>query len=325
MRMTYMGQAGLLIEAGGATIVCDPWLSVHGAFNAGWYRLPANQHLLPWLQQKRIDYLYLSHSRPDRFDEETLATLPKDATLLVAAFPSKPWRRLVQGLGFARVEFLKTFEERELAPGLRATIVHAPAPFAHGSALILEDQRSGQVIVNLNDCTIDEAQQLRIRERHPRIAAVLAQFSGATWFPIVYEFPGAEPAATRQKNRNGMRRWRSYMRALAPEWTVPFAGPPAILDPQTGRYMRGPDTIFTTPKDLMDFLKAEEPDLAERTPLLLPGDTLDFDRQEVIKDAEAHAAFAWERLDEYVPGYAARMQPYVAEAIARFPVPSEPL
>src|SRR5581483_2791195 len=172
----------------------------------------------------------------------------------------------------------------------------------------------------------DEAQQLRIRERHPQISAVLAQFSGATWFPFVYEFPEAERvAAARQKNRNGMRRWRTYMRALAPEWTVPFAGPPAILDPQTGRYMRGPDTIFTTPKDLMDFLKAEEPDLAERTPLLLPGDTLDFDRQEVIEDAAAHAAFSWERLDQYVPGYAARMQPYVAEAIARYPLPSEPL
>ncbi|GEM_PF-463541 len=326
MRMTYIGQAGLVIEAAGATIVCDPWLSVHGAFNAGWFQLPANQHLLPWLQARKIDYLYLSHSHLDHFDEETLAALPKDATLLVAAFPSKPWRKLVQGLGFARVEFLKTFEERELAPGLRATIVHAPTPFAHDSALILEDVRSGQVIVNLNDCKIDEAQQQRIRGRHPRIAAVLAQFSGATWFPFVYDFPEAERvAAARQKNRNGMRRWRGYMRALAPEWTVPFAGPPAILDPQTGRYMRGPDTIFTTPPDLMEFLLEEEPEIAASTPLLLPGDALDFDREEVIEDAAAHAAFSWQQLDDYIPGYAEQMRPYVAEAIARYPVPGEPL
>lgn len=290
MRMTSLGQAGLVVEAARTTIVCDPRLCVRDDGNAGWDQVPANQHLLPWLQAQKIDYVYLSQAQLDCCDEEMLAALPKDAAVLVAAFPSEPWRARMQGLGFARVEFLETFQERELAPGLWATIVLASTPSAHDSALILEDQRSGQVIVNLNACTIDAAQQFSIRAHHPQISAVLARFSGATVLPSIDVCPGAERVAAVQ-HCHGMRRWYDSMRALAPEWTVPIAGSPAILEPQTGRCGRGTDTALPTFTELMDFLLAVAPDLAESTPLLLPGDVLDLDRQEVVKQAEADAAF----------------------------------
>ncbi len=123
---------------------------------------------------------------------------------------------------------------------------------------------------------------------------MLARFSCATRLPFAFESSDAEQvAAARRKSRNGMRRWRDCMRAFAPEWSVPIAVPLAVLSSVTGRAMRGSDTGFTTPEDLITFLRVEEPDLAESTPLLLPGDTLDLDREEVIEDAEAHAAFSW--------------------------------
>jgi len=326
MRMTYLGQAGLIIEAGPVTIVCDPWLSDRGAFVAGWFPLPANQQLIGELLSRPIDYIYLSHSHLDHFDADTLARLPRSAKLLVAGFPSQPWRKLVNALGFAETHVLRSFAERELAPGLTATIVHAPTPFAHDSALIVADAASGEVIVNLNDCKLDDEQQQRIRARFPQITVALAQFSGATWFPFVYDFPAAERvAAAQQKNRTGLNRWTRYMRALAPRWCVPFAGPPAILAPETFHYQREPDSIFTTPRDLLAHLATEDPALAARTPTLLPGDTLDLTRDTLVPDAAMHAAFSWDDPAAYVDAYAARMQPQVAAVVAQYPWPTEPL
>jgi UDP-MurNAc hydroxylase len=258
MRVTYIGHAGLLIEAGGVTILCDQWVSRHGAFDAGWYPLPANSHLAAGIRSRKIDYLYVSHEHSDHFDEEFLATLPKDITLITPRYPFKPWHDQVKALGFPNTQFFRTFEERELASGVGVTIVHAPSPFIHDSALIIEEAATGHVLVNLNDCKIADYQARRIRSRYKDIAVVFAQFSGASWFPFVYDLPMDDRVrAAQQKVRNGMNRWRGYMEQLEPRYAVPFAGPPALLDPQTHQYANAADSIFSNPLDLRRYIDAE--------------------------------------------------------------------
>ncbi|MFN8556504.1 MAG: MBL fold metallo-hydrolase [Dehalococcoidia bacterium] len=326
MRVTYIGHAGLLIEAGDVTVVCDPWLSRHGAFDGGWFQLPQNHHLADMLRARHINAIYLSHEHCDHFDPEFLDTLPRDITLIVPGYPSKEWRAAVRALGFDEVRFFKSFEEQEVAPGVRVTILHAPTPYFHDSGFVLAEDATGQVLVNLNDCKISDDQATEIRRRHPHITAAFVQFSGATWFPFVYEFPLEERvAAARQKVRNGMNRWRKYVHQLDPRWTVPFAGPPALLDRQTRAYGTGPDSIFPNHLDLLRYLEKEDPELAARYVMMLPGDTLDLATGVWTKDAAMHAGFQWENVGPYVDAYAERMAPNIAESLAAYPWPEEPL
>jgi UDP-MurNAc hydroxylase len=326
MLVTYIGHAALLIEAGGVTFLCDPWLSLHGAFDAGWYPLPANSHLATGIRSRKIDYLYVSHEHRDHFDEEFLATLPKDITLIAPGYASKPWRDQVKALGFADTRFFRTFEERELAPGVHVTVVHAPSPFIHDSALIVEEVATGHVLVNLNDCKIDDDQAHRIRGRYRDITVVFAQFSGANWFPFVYDLPLEDRVlAARHKVRNGMNRWRGYMLRLEPRFAVPFAGPAALLDPQTRHYAHAADSTFPNPLDLQRYLDAEDSELAAKYRPLLPGDALSLDRGDVVRDQAMHAAFQWENVDAYVEAYAERMALYVQEVVDRYPWPNGPM
>lgn len=324
MRVMSLGHAGLLIEAGGIRIACDPWLSARGAFLGGWFQLPQNHHLKARLLAERLDVLYVSHGHLDHFDADTLADLPRDLTLVVASFPSRPWVEQVRALGFRTVHFLDGERSVEAAPGVRLRVVTEDSAYFADSALIVEGD--GEVLVNLNDCHISEPQARAIVARHPRIAAVFAQFSGANWYPFVYDFPEeTRVRAAREKVQNSFLRWKRYMDNLKPAWAVPFAGPPALLDPQTARYLNGPDSIFPLPPQLISWLAANDPALCDRTLPLLPGDWLSLPDGRIERDEPMHADFAWERAAEYVARYAGRMAPAVEAAVASFPWPSASL
>ena len=45
MRITYLGHAGLRVDAADLRLLMDPWLSRTGAFQAAWFQFPANAHL----------------------------------------------------------------------------------------------------------------------------------------------------------------------------------------------------------------------------------------------------------------------------------------
>jgi len=46
MKVTHHGHAGLKVETARATLVCDPWFSREGAFQASWFQYPDNSHVL---------------------------------------------------------------------------------------------------------------------------------------------------------------------------------------------------------------------------------------------------------------------------------------
>ncbi|MGH7620836.1 MAG: MBL fold metallo-hydrolase, partial [Gemmatimonadaceae bacterium] len=324
MRVMSLGHAGLLIEAAGVRIACDPWLSERGAFLGGWFQLPQNHHLKSQLIDGGLDVLYVSHGHLDHFDLDTLRDLPRDLTLVVASFPSRPWVEQVRALGFREVLFLDGEKTAEVAPGVHVQVITEDSAYFADSALIVE--ADGQVLVNLNDCHISEPQAARIVERHPRIAAVFAQFSGANWYPFVYDFPEqVRIEAARNKVQNSFLRWKRYMDGLQPAWAVPFAGPPALLDPDTRRYLDGPDSIFPLPPALISWLAVNDPPLCDRTLPLLPGDWLHLPDGRVERDEAMHAEFAWDRLASYIDRYVERMAPAIAAAIASFPWPRDSL
>merc|ERR1719472_800353 len=57
--LLYLGHAGFLYSWQGVTVLLDPWF--FPAFAGSWFPWPDNRFLLERLQQRRVDFVYLSH------------------------------------------------------------------------------------------------------------------------------------------------------------------------------------------------------------------------------------------------------------------------
>src|ERR1700690_2291417 len=85
--ITFLGHSGLDIRLGAARVVCDPWLSTHGAYLGTWHQFPDNSHLVA-ADLHDAPNLFISSPRPDHFDVETLRAFPKTVRVVISAFPS---------------------------------------------------------------------------------------------------------------------------------------------------------------------------------------------------------------------------------------------
>ena len=186
MRATSIGHAGILIETRGVSILCDPWFVP--AFFGSWFPFPRNDQLSDDLLDRieRADFLYVSHLHGDHHDTPWLTShLRRDIPILLPDYPTREQRRTLAELGFS--EFVRTVdtEELEIAPGVRIAI-HVESSITDGpggdSALVVLDGES--ILVNQNDCRTNDLAQLRA---HGPVDLHWLQFSGAIWYPMVYE------------------------------------------------------------------------------------------------------------------------------------------
>ena len=191
MRATSIGHAGMLIETDAGSILCDPWFVP--AFFGSWFVFPRNDQLSDDLRERieQADFLYISHLHGDHHDEPWLREhLRRDIPILLPGFPTREQQRTLQALGFT--EFIRTVdtEELEIAPGLTVAI-HVETSITDGpggdSALVVSDGTS--ILVNQNDCRTNDLAQLR---SHGPVDLHWLQFSGAIWYPMVYEMPDAD-------------------------------------------------------------------------------------------------------------------------------------
>ena len=84
MKVTWLGQAGLMFETGGKTVLVDPYLSDSVAKNMphNTRRVPVQEEFL----QVKPDIILLTHDHLDHTDPETLAHyLHADSSVLVLA------------------------------------------------------------------------------------------------------------------------------------------------------------------------------------------------------------------------------------------------
>ncbi|GGK16343.1 putative Rieske 2Fe-2S iron-sulfur protein [Pilimelia terevasa] len=323
MKITFLGHAGVHIAAGATRLVCDPWFSAHGAFLGGWHPLPDNGDCAPLVDD--ATHVYVSHGHEDHLDRDVLASLPAGVPVFLPHFRRPGWRRLLRALG-------RGLDVQPLVDGavveagqLRLRLVLSPTARHEDSALVVEDRVTGLVAVNLNDCQLDADQLRAIRAAYPRVDVALSQYSGATWFPFAYDFPVADRvAAAAQKKMNSMRRWHRAMSILQPNTAIAFAGPPMPLDPALTPFFFGPDSIFTTPSELRDWLDATDPDLSRRCHIPMPGDVLDLDGEVFVPDPDG-PRLDWADLNAYVTEYAKRRAPAIEAQLAALPSPTPDL
>ncbi|NBU50986.1 MAG: MBL fold metallo-hydrolase, partial [Betaproteobacteria bacterium] len=194
MRATSLGHAGILIETDQGSIVCDPWFVP--AFLGSWFVFPRNDQLSADLMDRVCNptYLYISHQHGDHLDEAFLRQrMNKDVTVLLPGFPTRELERQLSRLGFHR--FVRTTNgiETELSQGLSIAI-HIESSISDGpggdSALVVSDGKTR--LVNQNDCRTGD---LGLLTSHGPVDLHFLQFSGAIWYPMVYDIPVEEKRA----------------------------------------------------------------------------------------------------------------------------------
>ncbi|MFI5845504.1 Rieske 2Fe-2S domain-containing protein [Catenuloplanes sp. NPDC051500] len=227
MRVTGTGHASMRIDTAAGSILTDPW--VNPAFFASWFPFPDNSQL-DWESLGQVDYLYVSHLHRDHFDAENLKRyVSKKAAVLLPEYPTSELEDELRELGFR--SFIKTKNEEvvELDGGLKimiqALISPTDGPIGDSSLWVEHD---GIRLLNQNDARPSDLSRFA---ELGHVHAHMLQFSGAIWYPMVYELPEAAKRAfgKQKRERQFDRTWR-YIDDLKADHVFPIAGPPCFLD-----------------------------------------------------------------------------------------------
>lgn len=321
MRITALGHAGLRVETGGVSVLCDPWFSPEGAFQASWFPYPENLHLLtPELLSPAS--ILISHEHLDHVDKWLLARVSASVPVIVPRYPSPVLRRKILAGGPRPVIELDPWEVREVAPGVRAFFIPEESPMNHDSAMVI--QAGGRCLLNLNDARLSAPQLRAARaEVGGRIDVLAIQGSGASWYPICYEDTPARIAELSLQKRHAKLEY--VVRAadiVDPGTVLPFAGPPAFLDPELFQHndQMGEGGIFPDQQQVADFIGHR----GIESQILLPGESLEVgaDRKSA---ADEFAAFSFADRSDYLAAYAERRSAQVEAIRRRYPEPTDDL
>ena len=122
------------------------------------------------------------------------------------------------------------------------------------SALLVDDGETR--LLNMNDSRPTDPDKLLT---FGPLDLLFLQFSGAIWYPMVYEFPPKAKITLAHKKRVvQLARAQRYIEILAPTFVVPSAGPPCFLDDdlfeqndlhaRPGQHLPRPDRLPRPPR-----------------------------------------------------------------------------
>lgn len=267
--LEFLGHSALAVRHAGKLLLCDPWMSRQGAYNASWFQYPQYEGDLEALTSP--DAVYMSHEHLDHYDPEFMDRIPRSVPILTGRAHKKRLVSRLRRLGFQTIVELDNFEAFEVAPGFVVKIstptFHCPPHWFDSCALLEMD---GHKVLNLNDCNL----ALPVADlRAEGIDVLLAQATPAIWYPLVYSTYDDE----RKKQLAAVRResaissFVASARAIQPRLAIPFAGPPCFFDPSLAKFFFGPDSMFPTPPVAAERLANET---TIPSVVLKPGDSL---------------------------------------------------
>jgi len=312
MRITGLGHASVLIETAHGSILTDPW--VNPAYFGSWFPFPDNS-ALDWDAIGQADYLFVSHLHRDHFDPEQLRKhVSKKTTVLLPDFPTSELEDALRELGFT--SFVKPENGEPLDVDGLQVMIHSLTSPTDGpigdSSLWVYDGRHR--VLNQNDARPSE---LDVFTELGPVDGYLVQFSGAIWFPMVYELPArAKQALGLSKRERQFDRTLRYINDLGARFVFPTAGPPCFLDEELWGFndiFGDESNIFPDQTVYLDWLRSKGHDEGR---LLLPGSVADLDSPDcpVQHPYEPEKVFA--NKESYLREMQARRMPEVEAAKA---------
>jgi UDP-MurNAc hydroxylase len=273
MRITGLGHASVFLETAHGSILTDPW--VNPAYFGSWFPFPDNSEL-DWDRFGRADYLFVSHLHRDHFDPEHLRKhISKKTTVLLPEYPTSELEDALRDCGFTSFVTPASGEVVDV-DGLQLMIQSLTSPTdgpIGDSSLWVSD--GVQTVLNQNDARPSE---LDIFKALGPVDGYLVQFSGAIWFPMVYELPArAKQALGLTKRERQFDRTLRYITELGARFVFPTAGPPCFLDEELWGFndiFGDESNIFPDQPVYLDWLSSQGRDEGR---LLLPGTVAELD------------------------------------------------
>jgi UDP-MurNAc hydroxylase len=319
MRVTFLGQAGLFIETAHGSILCDPWFNP--AYFASWFPFPSNERIDP-AALAHPDYLFVSHLHHDHFDPAWLNQhVAKDTTVLLPDFPLTLLENALRDCGFTRFIHTRHGEWTQLNNGLKIAILAqiAPTDGPLGDSGLIVDDGATRIFDQNDSRPID----MDLLARLGPYDAHFLQFSGAIWYPMVYQFPEKMMQALgRKKRENEMARALRYAKEIGATFVIPSAGPPCFLDDGLfafNDFDRDPANTFPDQTVFIEYLAENGLD---RGRLMIPGTVASISKIAcpVIHPYPAdEVARIFTEKRAYLEAYKARQQPRIDAQKAAWP------
>ncbi len=135
MKITHLGQAGLLLETGSLTVIIDPYLSDSvGAIDPKKHRrVPVDQSFF----DIRPDVLVFTHDHLDHHDPETAERILKTHPGVTVLAPTSVWQKVRQHGGDHNYVLLDSFS-RWTEGGVRFSAVPAAHSDPHAIGVVVE-------------------------------------------------------------------------------------------------------------------------------------------------------------------------------------------
>ena len=161
MDIKLINHASVLIKLDNVTILTDPWYTGK-AFNNSWSLLtnnePSNDDYL------NLDYIWISHEHPDHFHIPTLkrisASVSDNCTIILQKKNSKKIENVLRNFGFNR--FIKMRHDTFRAITSEIEIYSYQVGLMDS---IMGIRRDGDVLININDCSIHNSEIKHIKNR----------------------------------------------------------------------------------------------------------------------------------------------------------------
>ncbi len=247
MKIKFLGQAGLCVESNGSKIVCDPWFSNTDGFLARWHQFPPNENI-SINELTDCDYLYISHEHHDHFDRKFLKSFPKDIQVIIANFQTKDFRDDVANLGFSNIIELNDWQTLNLDNNFDVTLVTDPGKYKEDSSLLIKSE--GFKILNKNDCY--HSKDYLEKFSSIGIDLLFTQFSGAIWYPMIYDYDDKTKKEAAKKVRERLNEYFiGVVNTIKPHYVVPSAGPPCFLEDDSFEFNFVENGIFPDQNDII--------------------------------------------------------------------------
>ena len=229
MRATSIGHAGILIETDAGSIVCDPWFVP--AFFGVVVRLPSQRPARRRAAgSHRIGRLPVSHPPSRRPSRRAVAAASTCAATSRSCFPDIPRASSSArspDSGFTEFVRTTTAKSSRSRPGSRSRSTprcRSPMAPAATRRWCVSDGHSR--LVNQNDCRTTDLAALR---EHGPVDLHWLQYSGAIWYPMVYDLPDdRKRALCDAKVESQYARAMRYVEAIDARAVVPSAGPAGL-------------------------------------------------------------------------------------------------
>ena len=302
--LVFLGHAGFIYKTSQFLLLMDPWVDSNGAYFKSWFQFPCNHHiekdLIKLLENDTRDkFIYISHNDKDHIDLSFLKKINKlQIQFLIPDF-SKKIEMLSNLKDFCGIDMDKIylFKDKSCIKIYNHTLKFYIQDSERESDSSIFIKSKGFNFLNSNDCKLHDRIPSIIKEEGS-IDTLTMQFSGATWYPIVYRKFYGKNKYNKISIARKIHRFRvisNTIKNCGIKTYIPSAGPPCFLDPLLFNTNFEINNIFPDSKEISNFLNKNNNELNIIN--LFPGDILNFQDLEISKYFQENPFF--KGLDPY--------------------------